>query len=99
MAQYSQYKSSCIPEGAAMKLRVSIAYYLFPCKKQRPPAEADDRAARTNNKVWLACFQKWLMQKGQKMKTTISVDKTVEILSSVSIQLNNFTPSKYAFSN
>lgn len=54
---------------------ISITYYLFPYKKQWLPAEADDRAARTNNRAWFACVQKWLMQKGQKIKTTISVAK------------------------
>lgn len=78
---------------------VSVAYYLFPCKKQWLPVEDDNRGARTKNRVWFACFQKLLMQKGQKIKTTISVVKNVEILSSVSIQLNNFMPSKYAFSD
>lgn len=78
---------------------VSIAYYLLPWKEQWLPAEAHDRAARTNNRVWFACIQKWLMQKGQKMKTAISVVKNLEILSHISIQLNHPMPSKYAFSS
>lgn len=96
MAQYSQYKSSCILEGAAVELGI---YCFLSLPMQWLPAEDDDRAARTNNRVWFTCFQQWVMQKGQKIKTTISVVKNVEILSSVSIQLNHFMSSKYAFSN